>query len=76
MEETTRREPETPSAVLAKFNGVARSSFDLRSCLKAHFRKTAARSIDELWKAIGCICTLFTPEECSNYFTAAGYGFK
>ena len=44
----------------------------LKSCL----RKTAARTIDDLWKAIGSICNLFTPDECSNYFTAAGYGFN
>lgn len=44
--------------------------------LKAHLRATAARTIDELWKAIGNICSLFTPEECSNYFSASGYGFK
>jgi hypothetical protein len=43
--------------------------------LKAHLRATAARTIDELWRAIGSICKLFSPEECSNYFTAAGYGF-
>ena len=46
------------------------------SKLKAHLRKAAARTIDDLWKAIGSICALFSPEECSNYFTAAGYGFK
>ena len=46
------------------------------SKLKAHLRATAARTIDDLWKAIGNICALFTAEECSNYFTAAGYGFK
>ena len=46
------------------------------SKLKSHLRKTAARTIHELWKAIGNICTLFTPEECSNYFIAAGYGFN
>lgn len=44
------------------------------SKLKAHLRATAARTIDDLWKAIGNICSLFTPEECSNYFDAAGYG--
>ena len=44
------------------------------SKLKAHLRATAARTIDDLWRAIGNICKLFTPEECSNYFTAAGYG--
>jgi len=44
------------------------------SKLKAHLRATAARTIDDLWKAIGNICSLFSPEECSNYFAAAGYG--
>ncbi len=44
------------------------------SKLKAHLRANAARTIDDLWKAIGNICSLFTPEECSNYFQAAGYG--
>ena len=46
------------------------------SKLKAHLRKIKARTIDDLWKAIGNICKLFTSEECSNYFKAAGYGFK
>jgi transposase len=46
------------------------------SKLKAHLRATAARTIDDLWKAIGNICALFSKEECSNYFTAAGYGFN
>ena len=40
------------------------------------FVRQAARTIDELWKAIGQICDLFQPEECKNYFTAAGYGFN
>ena len=43
--------------------------------LKAHLCAMAMRTIDELWKAIGQICDLFTPEECANYFEAAGYGF-
>jgi len=46
------------------------------SKLKAHLRAIAARTIDELWKAIGNICSLFSPEECSHYFSAAGYGFN
>jgi transposase len=44
------------------------------SKLKEKLRATAARTIDDLWKAIGNICKLFTAIECSNYFTAAGYG--
>lgn len=44
------------------------------SKLKAHLRATAARTIDDLLRAIGSICALFSTEECSNYFQAAGYG--
>ena len=43
------------------------------SKLKAHLRRTAARSFDDLWKAIGDICGLFEPDECWNYLKAAGY---
>jgi len=35
--------------------------------LKAHLRKAAARTFDELWTAIGNICDLFTEQECWNY---------
>jgi transposase len=41
--------------------------------LKAILRKTAARSIDSLWNAIRDALPAFTPTECANYFTAAGY---
>jgi hypothetical protein len=44
------------------------------SKLKAHLRKAAARTIDDLWMAIGDICSLYEPTECRNYFKAAGYG--
>ena len=43
------------------------------SKLKAHLRKTAARSFNLLIDAIGDICNLYQPEECWNYFKAAGY---
>ena len=43
------------------------------SKLKAHLRKAAARTIDELWDAIAESLDLFTPEECTNYFISAGY---
>jgi transposase len=43
------------------------------SKLKAILRKAAARSITELWDAIGAAIDQFTPGECANYFTAAGY---
>jgi transposase len=41
--------------------------------LKAFLRKAAARTIDELWNAIAAAIETFTPPECLNYFTAAGY---
>ena len=43
------------------------------SKLKAHLRKRAVRTIQELWEAIGQICDLYNPDECMNYFRAAGY---
>jgi transposase len=41
--------------------------------LKALLRKAAERTIHGLWAAIGRLIDLFTPRECANYFTAAGY---
>jgi len=41
--------------------------------LKALLRKAAARTIDDLWSAIREALPLFTPQECANLFTAAGY---
>ncbi|WEJ99509.1 MAG: IS630 family transposase [Candidatus Sphingomonas phytovorans] len=45
------------------------------SKLKAHPRRMGARTIDDLWRAVGSICDLYSPQECRNYFAAAGYGF-
>jgi transposase len=41
--------------------------------LKAWLRKTAARTIDGLWIAIGAAIETFTPTECQNYIENAGY---
>lgn len=41
--------------------------------LKAHLRKAAARTFDDLIAAVGDICDLYTPNECWNYLKAAGY---
>ena len=41
--------------------------------LKAMLRKAAERTVDGLWTAIGRIVDLFLPNECRNYFAAAGY---
>ncbi|HEY2131719.1 MAG TPA: IS630 family transposase, partial [Acetobacteraceae bacterium] len=39
----------------------------------AILRKAAARTIPSLWNAIRDALPQFTPEECANFFTAAGY---
>jgi transposase len=43
------------------------------SKFKALLRKAAARTVDELYNAIATAIDTFTPQECANYFTAAGY---
>jgi transposase len=40
--------------------------------LKANLRAMAMRTIDELWKAAGQICDLFTSEECAATFKLRG----
>ena len=40
--------------------------------LKAHLRRIGARTLDALWRAIGEVCDLFTPDECWNYLREAG----
>lgn len=44
------------------------------SKLKAMLRKAAERSTEALWNRIGQLIDAFTPDECANYFKAAGYG--
>ena len=41
--------------------------------LKTLVRKASKRTIEGLWAAIGTILNEFEPQECSNYFSAAGY---
>ena len=43
------------------------------SKLKAFLKKTAARTVDDLWEAIAIGIDTFTLVECQNYFAAAGY---
>ncbi len=42
------------------------------SKFKTSLKKTAARTIDDLWNAIAEAIHLFTPTEYENYFAAAG----
>jgi transposase len=41
--------------------------------LKAYLRAAAARTIPDLWDALKNALDAFTPNECRNYFSAAGY---
>lgn len=41
--------------------------------LKALLRKAAERTIPGLWTTIGRLLDAFDPQECANYFAAAGY---
>lgn len=43
------------------------------SKLKALLKKAAARTIEALWQAIAEALPHFTPQECTNFFAAAGY---
>lgn len=43
------------------------------SKLKTWLRKRAARSFDAITKALGDIISLFSVQECQNFFSAAGY---
>lgn len=43
--------------------------------LKAYLRKASARTFEALWTALGDICAMFDPQECWNYFKAAGYAY-
>jgi len=43
------------------------------SKLKALLRKTAARTIDDLWSVVANCLSAFSAEECRHYFEAAGY---
>lgn len=43
------------------------------SKLKAFLKKAAARTINDLWKAIAQAIDTIKPDECQNYFAAAGY---
>ena len=41
--------------------------------LKTLLRKTAARTLEALWSAIGSLLDHFAPDECARYIRHAGY---
>ncbi len=44
--------------------------------LKALLRKAAARTVDDLWRAIADSLDEFNAEDCANFFKNAGYAFN
>ena len=46
------------------------------SKFKAYLKRRAARTVTELWDAIAQAVDIYTPNECQNYFDAAGYDRK
>lgn len=43
------------------------------SKLKCLLRKSAERTVSDLWRRIGLLLNEFTPRECRNYFEHCGY---
>jgi len=43
------------------------------SKLKTLVRKAKLRTVETLWRKLGELCDVFTPEECKNYYRNAGY---
>jgi transposase len=41
--------------------------------LKALLRKAAERTVEDIWRRIGSLLDAFTPNECANYLSNAGY---
>jgi len=43
------------------------------SKLKTLVRKAKVRKMEDLWRKLGELCDVFSPQECQNYFNHAGY---
>jgi hypothetical protein len=56
------QEPSTPSIEMAF------------SKLKAHLRRIGARTIDDLWRAVGSICDLYPPTNAATTSPLPGMG--
>ena len=41
--------------------------------LKTLVRKAKLRKVEELWKKLGQLGEVFSPDECKNYYKNAGY---
>jgi transposase len=54
------------------FNPIENAFFKLKALL----RKAAARTVEDLWRAIRRAIDAITPAECANFFAAAGYDLE
>ncbi len=43
------------------------------SKLKSLLRTSKERTVEALWKRLGELVDVFTPQECANYFRNSGY---
>jgi hypothetical protein len=64
-----RRQPALPPSHSPDVNPIENAF----AKLKAKLRKAGERTVEGLWSATGQITDTITPDECANYFAAAGY---
>ena len=62
--------PQDEPTIESRYDNTIELAF---SKLKALLRKAAERTVEGLWSAIGRLVDTVTPEECANFFAAAGY---
>ena len=69
-----RKKPKTNATYLPPYSPDLNPIEMAFSKFKALLKKAAARTIDDLRTAIAQALPQLTPNDCANYFTAAGYG--
>jgi hypothetical protein len=62
--------PQDEPTIERRYDNTIETAF---SKLKALLRKTAERTVEGLWSAIGRLVDTVTPDECANFFAAARY---
>jgi transposase len=67
--EAAGRQPALPAALQPLFNPIENAFAKLKALLRGAAERTVAAS----WTTIGSLIDSFTPDECANYFAAAGY---
>lgn len=71
---TSMTDPGAHKAQIERFPGDVASLGRIVQGLLVHSEwLDAARTLDGLWRVIGESLDAFTPQECANYFEAAGY---